>query len=56
MTAMEKNAIYDRLCMALTNYEQRDNGLTEEEIAEDLYAAAFDVVTNWEELTSEQEG
>ena len=49
MTKLEKNEIFDRICRALTDYEDgyRDK--------EDLYETLVVIANEWEEITGEDE-
>lgn len=54
MNMMEKKAQYDRLCFALTNYEDPQSaGLTECEAALDMYNVLVEIQNNWDKLISE---
>ena len=51
------NKIYDKLCMALTNYENPDkdvNGWTEDDKSEFLYESVLEVVNDISTLSHEE--
>ena len=49
MTKMEKNNLYDRICITLTEYEEGMNGIS------DVLEMLYQVVNQWEEITSEDD-
>lgn len=51
MTRVEKMAMYDRACFALTEYEQSTHG----DGVVDMYIALVEITNNWEEITGEDE-
>lgn len=56
MTTIEKNAIYDKVCIALTDYENSED--TEESnqgFLEEFYSLLVEISANWEELTGEED-
>lgn len=56
MTRMQKNELYDAICIALTDYENSEN--TEEVNAgflEEFYGLLVSITNNWEELTGEED-
>ena len=50
MTRLQKNNLYDRICKALTTYEE--HGCRD---AEELYDILGEVSCYWEEITGEEE-
>lgn len=56
MDAMEKKALYDSMCFALTNYEDPQSaGLTECEAAGGMYDVLVEIQNNWDELMSKDD-
>lgn len=56
MNAMERKALYDRLCFALTNYEMpEEQGVSEEDAIADMYDVLVEIQNSWDELISEEE-
>ena len=56
MTRLEKNALYDKICHSLTDYEHSED--TEEVNAgflEEFYRLLVEVQGYWDELTFEDE-
>ena len=56
MTRMEKNEIYDKICISLTDYENSEN--TEEVNAgflDEFYGLLVEIENSWEELTGDDE-
>lgn len=51
MARMDKNQVYDELCHLLTDFEQMEEYVGEE----DLYSMLVKIQNNWEELTGEDE-
>lgn len=53
MNAMERKALYDRVCFVLTNWENpQDQGVTEMEAAIDMYDVLVEVQNSWDDLIS----
>lgn len=53
MNKLEKDAIYDKLCRILTDYE--DPQLGQDPVTEDdLYWMLVEIQNNWDELTVEE--
>lgn len=51
MNNIEKKALYDRFCAAMTNWEHpQEAGLTEMEAANGMYEAMVEVQNNWDDL------
>ena len=48
MTKLEKDAVFDRICRVLTDYE---NGYWNKE---DLYETLVAIANHWEEITGEE--
>ena len=56
MTRMDKNAIYDELSFALTDYEDpQGQGCTEMEAANEMYDVLVKIQNSWEELTGDDD-
>lgn len=54
MNALEKEALYDRLCRLLTDYEMPEEG--QDPVTEDdLYEMLVEIENSWNELVSEEE-
>ena len=56
MTHLEKMAIYDRISIALTNYENSED--TDEvnlRFVDEFYELLAEIQCNWDELISEEE-
>lgn len=51
MNAMERKALYDRVCFALTNYEMpEEQGVSEEDAIADMYEVLVEIQNSWDEL------
>lgn len=54
MNAMEKEALYDKLCRILTDYEMPEDG--QDPVTEaDLYDLLVEIQNSWYELISKEE-
>lgn len=56
MNAMERKALYDKMCIALTDYENSEN--TEEVnrgFLDEFYFLLVEIQNRWDELITEEE-
>ena len=53
MNKLQKDAIYDEMCLVLTNFENGDDSNCDT-VADDLYRFVVKIQNNWDELTSEE--
>lgn len=54
MKAIDKKALYDQACFALTCYEMpEEHCTTEREAVCDMYEVLVKIVNSWDELTEE---
>ena len=52
MNRIEKDALYDKLCRILTDYEMPEEG-QDPATESDLYEMLVKIVNSWDELTEE---
>lgn len=54
MNRIEKDALYNKLCRILTDYEMPEEG-QDPATESDLYEMLVEIQDNWHELTSEED-
>lgn len=56
MNKMKKDALYDEMCIVITNFEEVDPGYLRlvDDVVYPMYAMLVKIQNNWDELTSEE--
>lgn len=56
MNAIDRKALYDRACFALTCYEMpEEQCTTEQEAVCDMYDVLVEIVNSWDELITKED-